>query len=162
MTDVLRPMAPADEAAVLALNAAAIEQTGPMDAALFQRLLEIGGESVVVERDGRLAGCLIVLADTAPHDGENFRWFAERVRSFLYVDRIVVAERERGRQLGRLLYEHAAQRAADLGLRWIAAEVNAEPPNTTSLAFHARHGFVEIATRVLSEEKVVSYQLRAL
>jgi len=155
-------MSSADEAAVLALNAAALQQTGPMDSGLFQRLLELGPESVVVERDGQLVGCLILLAGTAPHDGENFRWFAERVRSFVYVDRIVIAERERGRQLGRLLYEHAAERARALGLAWIAAEVNAEPPNTTSLAFHATHGFVEIARRAITPAKVVSYQLRAL
>lgn len=155
-------MTPADEAAVRQLNDASVHQTGPMDGTLFAHLLALGPDSVVIERDGAVAAFLILLPGDAVFDGENFGWFAARVRTFAYVDRIVVATHARGQGLGHRLYAHVADGACARGLHWIAAEVNQEPPNETSLAFHAKHGFVQVGTRCISNGKVVSYQLRGL
>jgi len=158
----LRPMTDADEAEVLAINAAAVHQTGPMDAALLRHQRVLSAEHRVVERDGRLVAILTALCGGCGYEGENFRWFDARFRGFFYIDRIVVAEPARGAGLGHLVYEHAIARARELQLHWLAAEVNRQPPNPVSLAFHEGHGFREVGVREVEPGKLVSLQVRTL
>jgi predicted GNAT superfamily acetyltransferase len=94
-------------------------------------------------------------------DGGHFRWFRERLDSFLYVDRIVVGHGHRRLGLGRLLYEDLFRRAEPLGHSHIACEVNVQPPNPTSDAFHASLGFTEIGTATIDGgAKTVRYLVR--
>jgi predicted GNAT superfamily acetyltransferase len=83
-------------------------------------------------------GFVVALDETTPPHGPNHGWFVERYRAFLYVDRIVIAAPARGRGLARRLYEDLTTVAAG---RPLCCEVNIEPPNDASLAFHERLGF---------------------
>ena len=76
----------------------------------------------------------------------NYRWFAERGDDFLYLDRIVVAERARGIGVGRAMYDDIDRFAGTMWRR-ITLEVNLLPPNPGSLAFHERMGFRRIGVR---------------
>ena len=88
-------------------------------------------------------GFLLALAPDAPYASENYTWFAAHRPGSLYVDRIVVAPRAHGSGIGRSLYAAAHHRARALGLDEVTCEVNLEPPNPQSLAFHRRLGFVQ-------------------
>ena len=70
----------------------------------------------------------------------NFQWFKQRLTQFLYVDRVVVDERFRGRGLGQALYADAADLAVARDVP-ITCEVNIEPPNPQSMGFHQGLGF---------------------
>ncbi|TIP69850.1 MAG: GNAT family N-acetyltransferase, partial [Mesorhizobium sp.] len=72
----------------------------------------------------------------------NFLWFRERYPRFVYVDRVVVAGEARGRGHARRLYEDLFDHALRAGQTIVTCEVNAEPPNPASDAFHAALGFV--------------------
>jgi predicted GNAT superfamily acetyltransferase len=63
--------------------------------------------------------------------------------------------------LGRLLYEDVIERAGRSDYPAIACEVNFQPPNPVSDAFHARFGFAEVG-RGASDNgtKVVRYLVR--
>ncbi len=54
---------------------------------------------------------------------------------------MVVADAWQGRGLGRALYADLSAQARDAGLPLLACEVNLDPPNPGSMAFHARLGF---------------------
>jgi len=95
---------------------------------------------VAVDDDGPL-GFLLALAPGSAYASENYRWFSEHVPGSLYVDRIVVAPRAHGRGIGRALYAAVDERARELGLGVVTCEVNVDPPNPQSLAFHDRLGF---------------------
>jgi predicted GNAT superfamily acetyltransferase len=95
------------------------------------------------------------------YDGGHFLWFRRRLDTFLYIDRIVVGQGHRRLGLGRLLYEDLFRRAELLGHVNIACEVNMEPPNPTSDAFHASLGFTEIGTATIDGgAKTVRYLVR--
>jgi predicted GNAT superfamily acetyltransferase len=93
-------------------------------------------------------GLVITITPGNDYDSENYRWFEQRGGEFLYVDRIVVAEGMRGRGLGQILYERVFAEAELAGLTEVTCEVNLDPPNPGSLAFHDRLGFVQIGEQV--------------
>src|SRR6267378_6582759 len=51
-----------------------------------------------------IAAYLIGFAGDAIYDGEEFAWFKQRRRDFVYVDQIATASPFRGRGIGRMLY----------------------------------------------------------
>ena len=93
------------------------------------------------------------------YDSENYRWFSERGGSFVYVDRIVVADGQRGGGIGRALYDAVFARAVEFGRAEVTCEVNVRPDNPESLAFHARLGFVQVGEQ---ETKGGAYRVALL
>ena len=89
-------------------------------------------------------GFVLALRPGLDYASENYRWFSERGADFLYVDRIVVADGHRSAGLGAALYSAVFDRARALGADEVECEVNVEPPNPGSMAFHARLGFHEV------------------
>src|SRR6478672_8039744 len=89
---------------VLALNNAAGATILPLDAGRMRDFFHEAAYFRVAEADGHLAGFLIALREDARYGSANFLWFHERYPEFLYIDRIVVAQRYRGIGLGRVFY----------------------------------------------------------
>ena len=90
---------------------------------------------------------------------ENYRWFSERGDSFVYIDRVVVAEEARGTGIGRALYDAVFERAREHGRAEVDCEVNVRPENPQSLAFHARLGFEKLGEQ---ETKGGAYRVALL
>lgn len=156
----IRPLAEADHAWVLALNAAHEVETGPLDAASLAAHLARAAHAAVAEPR---AGFLLAFAPAAGLESPNFRWFSARMDGFLYIDRVIVAAAERGRGLATALYDDAAEAAGRLGLGALVAEVNLDPPNPASLAFHEKAGFVPVGeARLEGRGKTVRYLRRDL
>jgi predicted GNAT superfamily acetyltransferase len=151
---LLRPLADHDVADVLALNQRNVEALAPMDEDRMRLLEKWSDRFDVLEHDGRFAGFVITFAPGSPYDSENYRWFAERHTSgFYYLDRIVLHEDFRRRGLGGFVYDEMETVAKQNGR--LVLEVNIEPPNDPSLAFHAGRGFTEVG-RYDAGHKVVA------
>jgi predicted GNAT superfamily acetyltransferase len=141
----VRPIEPRDHAAVLALNARDVDVLSPMDEARLGWILRRCAAPLVVEDDeGVLGFCLAIDAGT-DYDGDHYAWFAARYASFLYLDRIAVSDRARRRGVGSLLYDACEDRARAAGR--MLCEVNVQPLNAVSMAFHASRGYVEVQRR---------------
>ena len=94
---------------------------------------------------GEVCAFCITFDPGAPDAGDNHRWFAERYKSFVYLDRIAIDSNHQNRGLGVLLYQSVEQhmlKSADHSL--LCCEVNLEPPNPGSLRFHQRIGFTKV------------------
>lgn len=144
----LRPLIAADAAELAVLNdaaAPAVPITAPQDLAW---LVGLAGLALGLERDGRLVGFVIAMLPAAAYDSENYRFFEARAVDHLYVDRIVIDAAERGMGLGAVLYGAVFAAARQQGRREVTCEVNLEPPNPGSLAFHERLGFRSVGTQV--------------
>lgn len=137
----LRPYQPADAAAVLALNQAALDAVTPLDADRLDQLVALAAQvSVIVDGDV-VAGFAMVFAPGSSYDSANYAWFAARYDDFRYLDRVVVAPTHRRRGVGTTLYDHLEASATRSGR--MALEVYVEPPNVASLAFHHARGYAE-------------------
>ncbi len=121
----------------------AVPVTAPDDMA---RLIELASLALVaVDGDGEVRGFVVALDPGAAYESENYRYFEERGTAHVYVDRIVVDGSARGSGIGRLLYDAVFDRARSTGRAEVTCEVNLEPPNPESLAFHERLGFARVA-----------------
>jgi predicted GNAT superfamily acetyltransferase len=126
----------------LALNAAHEIETGPLDSASFIALLEMSfAAPAAIDEGDRLLAFMLCLSEAVPYDSPNYSWVSARLRRFAYVDRVIVAPQARGRGVGRRIYEAVAAQAQEAGLAWLACEVNLDPPNPVSDAFHEALGF---------------------
>ena len=141
----LRPITEADLPALAALNDAAVPAVNRLGEDGLR--LHVPRCEVAVCADTREA-FVLALAPGADYPSENYRWFSEHRPGSLYVDRIVVDPAAHGRGTGRALYDVVVARARQLGLREVTCEVNLEPPNPGSLAFHTRLGFTQVGEQV--------------
>ena len=132
----LEALARLNDAAVPNVNALGLEGL-----AAHVRRCEL---ALTVEHGGEPAALLLALAPGSDYESENYLWFAEHQEPSLYVDRIVVSEALRSRGVGAALYEHVIAHAVGSGLGLVTCEVNLDPPNPRSLAFHERLGFREV------------------
>jgi uncharacterized protein len=139
----LRPITEADVPAVLALNHGFVDLLSPLDAERLLWLVGLADHADVVEVDDRVAGFVLTMAPGAAYDSENYRWHAERYDdAFYYLDRIVIADEMRRRGLAGFVYDAMEDAARPFGR--MTLEVNVDPPNLGSLAFHERRGYVEV------------------
>jgi predicted GNAT superfamily acetyltransferase len=143
VTPLLRPIAEDDVPDVLALNEANVELLAPMDAARLAELQAWAIRADVIDVGGAFAGFVITMGPGSDYDSPNYRWFAQRYGSgFHYLDRIVLDDAFRRLGLATAVYEVVEADAAAAGR--LTLEVNAEPPNPASLAFHAGRGYAEV------------------
>jgi predicted GNAT superfamily acetyltransferase len=133
----VRPIETADLPAILALNNAHAREISLIDEGGLARLLAIAAHATAIGARGAPDAFLI---------------------AFLYVDRVCVEERARKRGLARALYADAFAVARDRDLPIVCCEVNLDPPNPASDAFHAALGFSETGRAHLAARgKTVRY-----
>jgi len=162
---LLRPIEPRDHAAVLELNHRNVALLAPMDDQRLAQLMTWADRADVIQaqtdeaQTDEVAGFVFTFAPGTAYDSENYLWFSKhRGDGFYYLDRIVLADSHRRLGLGRRVYDELEQVAAAHGR--MVLEVNVEPANEPSLAFHYARGYVDVAElgepgkRVVLMEKI--------
>lgn len=136
------PIADADSERVLELNEHSVWALSPMDAAALALARERALLTLVCRYDGVVAAFAIAYAPGSSYESINYAWHAERWDDFVYLDRIAVDPCFRRRGIANALYD-TAEGAARMHGRMVC-EVNSEPPNVESLAFHRARGYREV------------------
>ncbi len=142
----LRVMRDADVPEVAELNrqaAPAVNDIGEEGIAQLRSMCDV--QLVATDPAGKVIAFLLSLGSGHPYESENYRFFEERKHRHQYIDRIVVAPSAKGTGVGRALYESVIERARETGANEVTCEVNIDPPNPGSLAFHERLGFRRVA-----------------
>jgi len=156
----IAPLAETDFAALQVLNEAAVPAVNSLPEAALRGIAGMAEAVSVAHAPGGPCGFLVLLAPGADYASPNYRWFARRYADFLYVDRVVVAAGARRRGVGQALYAEAWHRACRRGAP-LACEVNLDPPNPGSVAFHRGLGFRQVGVqRTEGGGKTVSLMVR--
>lgn len=145
-----------DASAILALNNAEVPNVNALDAETLARIVAMSAYFRVVEDAEGLAGFVLCLPHGREYWSGNYRWFSERYDDFLYLDRVVVAERVRGQGVGTMLYAELHETTRG---RWprVVLEVNLDPPNPGSVRFHERLGYARVGERHYDGGAVIMY-----
>jgi len=158
MDERLSPLEPSP--ALLALNNAHAVELSWLELERFAALVAM---AFWAKQVGENDAFLIAMDQDAPYDSPNFLWLRAHYERFVYVDRVVVANRARGRGLAQRLYADLFAAAAKAGHTCVLCEVNSAPPNPASDRFHLAQGFSEIGSaEILGGEKTVRYLMRAV
>jgi predicted GNAT superfamily acetyltransferase len=149
----VRELTRADWERVLELNQASVQELSPLDESRLGYILALAHRSLVVEHDREVAGFAIAIAPGESYDSDNYRWFAGHYERFLYLDRIAVDAERRRLGIGALLYDAMEAAAEPFGR--MVCDVNIEPRNDASLAFHAARGYREVGRLAHGDVKTV-------
>lgn len=140
----LRDLTPLDVPSMLALNNAAAPAVPASSEVELTELLRVSSFGFAAVSGEEFLGFVVGFEPGIDYASPNYHYFENRGTDHLYVDRIVVAEAARGMRVGQTLYNRVVDLAIDQGRAEVTCEVNIEPPNPASLAFHSRLGFSEV------------------
>jgi uncharacterized protein len=145
-----------DPTAVLLLNNTNAKETSALDGGSLKTLLDMAFYARGIDRGA--TALLIALENNAGYASPNFMWFKESRESFVYIDRIIVSISARGQGMARVLYEDLIAAAKRAGHDRVVCEVNIEPPNPVSEAFHVAMGFEPVGQATIHNgTKTVRY-----
>ena len=154
----------ADLARVLEINNANTPGVSELTFAELELDLHSSLHALAIDNElGEVCAFCITFDPDAPDAGDNHRWFAERYKSFVYLDRIAIDSNHQNRGLGALLYQAVErQMIASAEHSLLCCEVNLEPPNPGSLRFHQRIGFSECGVESSEPGYAVIYMKKLL
>ena len=139
------------------LNQANTPEVGSLDSMNhLKKLIKLSAYNLLVLSNDEIAGFIICMREDSTYGSENYKFFAQRLKKFLYVDRVAIDERYRRAGLGQAIYEDIFTQASNDNLP-IALEVNTQPVNRPSLNFHEKMGFDRIGTKDFDDHSVAYF-----
>ena len=157
---ILRKAETKDFERIIELNEESVHFLSPMDMEKFEHLESISEMLRVIEIDGIVEAFVLTIREGKAYDSVNYLWFQKHYHRFLYIDRVVVSIKMQGKGLGRMLYESVFEHAKQIGVPYVTAEIDINPPNPVSLKFHEKFGFKEVGKQSVADgKKVVSLQI---
>jgi predicted GNAT superfamily acetyltransferase len=138
----IRTMTDDDAASVLRLNADSVWALSPLDAEGLLEHRARASFALVCELGGEVSAFAIAYPPGSSYGSVNYAWHSARFDDFVYLDRIAVDPGFRRRGIGGAIYDTVEAAAKAHGR--LVCEVNSNPPNLGSLAFHESRGYREI------------------
>jgi predicted GNAT superfamily acetyltransferase len=156
---IVRNIVSTDVTRVLEINNANAPAVSELTMVELESDLRNSLHALAIENEhGEVCAFCITFAPDAQDAGSNHQWFAERYKSFVYLDRIAIDSNHQNRGLGALLYQSVEQHMLDSAeYSLLCCEVNLEPPNLGSIRFHKRIGFVECGVESTAPGYTVAY-----
>jgi predicted GNAT superfamily acetyltransferase len=146
----LRDVESADLPAVLRLNKAVVPAVNDVGHDEMQWFVEHGAYFRVADSRHGILAFLIGMRSGTAYASPNYRWFCERYDEFAYIDRVAVASNARRLGLATTMYRDFESALPDR-VPVLTCEVNIRPPNESSMRFHERYGFEQVATQVIED-----------
>ena len=139
------------------LNQANTPEVGSLESMThLKKLIELSAYNLLVLDDDEIVGFIICIREDSAYRSENYKFFTQRLKKFLYVDRVAIDERHRRAGLGQAIYEDIFAQASADNLP-IALEVNTQPMNQPSLNFHEKMGFDQVGSRDFEDHSVAYF-----
>jgi uncharacterized protein len=138
-----------------ALNQDNVPNLGSLSSELeLAKLIEMSHICTYVLSATEIVGFMVCFKELSEYASLNYKFFNERERNFIYVDRIAIKNGHANRGLGSKLYNELHKLTALKQLP-ICCEVNTLPLNQISLNFHYKNGFVAVGEYEFNDHSVV-------
>jgi len=148
-----------DKNFILNLNKKNLPSVSALDDDLFYMFLKHSEYFKIIKIEDTPVGFLIALLRGRPYKSVNYKWFEDRYKSFIYVDRIVISSGHQNKGVGSFFYDHIKYSFYNR-LSSMACEINLIPKNDQSINFHKKYGFIEVGQQYTDhKKKLVSMQL---
>ena len=139
------------------LNQANTPEVGSLESMQhLKQLIEFSSYNLLVLKEDEIIGFIICMREGSAYWSENYKFFTQRLKKFLYVDRVAIDEQHRRAGLGQAIYEDIFAQAISDSLP-IALEVNTQPVNQPSLNFHEKMGFDRIGAKDFDDHSVAYF-----
>lgn len=139
------------------LNQANTPEVGSLESMQhLKQLIEFSSYNLLVLKEDEIVGYIICMREGSAYGSENYKFFTQRLKKFLYVDRVAIDEQHRRAGLGQAIYENIFSQASNDSLP-IALEVNTQPVNQPSLNFHEKMGFDRIGAKDFDDHSVAYF-----
>ena len=122
----------------------------------LKELLSINSYHSVLLLNNTVIGFTICFREKTIYWSENYKYFTNHLKKFLYIDRVAIDENYRRKGFGKILYEDIFLNTQQEVLS-ITAEVNTKPINQASLSFHTHMGFKQIGKRDFDDHNVAYF-----
>ena len=129
-----------------ALNQLSLPAVSSITINEMNKFLQIADYFRTLTINNEFVGFLIALFPGKDYKSLNYKWFEKRYKSFIYVDRIVIKSKHRGKGLGKAFYSDLTKFSKHK-TNYITCEVNIKPKNRDSIIFHKKYGFNEVGTQ---------------
>ena len=139
------------------LNQANTPEVGSLESIQhLKQLIEFSSYNLLVLKEDEIVGYIICMREGSAYGSENYKFFTQRLKKFLYVDRVAIDEHYRRAGLGQAIYENIFSQASNDSLP-IALEVNTQPVNQPSLNFHEKMGFDQVGNKDFDDHSVAYF-----
>src|SRR5210317_727533 len=139
------------------LNQANTPEVGSLESIQhLKQLIEFSSYNLLVLKEDEIVGYIICMREGSAYGSENYKFFTQRLKKFLYVDRVAIDEQHRRMGLGQAIYKDIFAQASNNDLP-IALEVNTLPLNQPSLNFHEKMGFDRVGVKDFDDHSVAYF-----
>ncbi len=147
MEYVISPTVSSDLEQIRKMNEAALPAVNSIPIEEFHHFLKVADYFKSLFIGDNLVGYLIALQPGRDYNSVNYKFFESNYGSFVYVDRVVIDANFHGLGFGKAFYNDLVQ-FTKTRAPIITCEVNINPPNEGSMAFHRGFGFKQVDTQL--------------
>ena len=153
-----------------ALNENNVPNVGTTTFDEFENLVENSDFHKCIIHENKVIGFIICFQDSSKTKSfmynlkhKNFNEFRNRIKNFMYIDRIAIDAEFRKNGIATSIYDKLLEFCLEGNIENLTAEINILPSrNEVSFNFHKKFNFVEIDTKKYSDDYEVSLQKRIL
>ena len=158
----IRNLTLSDCKAILQINAASVPGVAALDESEFARLMAMPNHHFAVESDNHLVvGYALAFNSNAPYDGEEFQVFRQKSpKPFIYIDQVATQRESRRMGIGSAIYDALENAARLCDASTLCCEVNIDPPNPESMAFHQNRGFSQSEILTTADGRIVALLIK--
>ena len=140
---------------IFILNQANTPEVGSLDSVdHLKNLLSKSIKNLFISKENSLVGFIVCFRENSNYSSENYKFFSQSEKTFMYIDRVAIVKEFRRNRLAQELYNNIENICIEKKLP-LCCEVNTFPMNKPSIDFHKKLGFYEVGNKDFINNSVV-------
>ena len=124
---------------------------------MFSKLLNMSSLNLLLKYKDEVIGFIVCFRERSNYSSLNYKFFNNKEKRFLYIDRVVIKEGYRRKGYGTKIYKYLEDFFIK-DLIPICCEVNSFPRNEVSINFHIKNGFEYVGEHDFDDHSVIYFR----